>query len=262
MKRYFVIIVAFAFVASAMAQNTGTEKLEEKGPQLYNLGFDNWYKHRRKWCMYDRNAPAENRIWDTANQGLSLLGINGAEPEDEIVVVKGPGKRAAKLHSEKILWAFAAGAIYNGRFVRIVDWSGAEITWGIPFTAKPKSMSGYYYYIPKPINYVKAPYEHLKGTMDEAQIEIILTDWDAPAHIISNDESFVDVENDPHIIGRGCMTIKNATNGYLKFDLPIVYRNSRTPKYVMVVATSSRYGGYYTGGSGSTLYLDEFRFNY
>ena len=34
MKRYFVIIVAFAFVASAMAQNTVTEKLEEKGPQL------------------------------------------------------------------------------------------------------------------------------------------------------------------------------------------------------------------------------------
>lgn len=247
---------------NVMAQSTETQKPEEDGPQLYNLGFDHWYKARRKWCMYGEGASAKEMIWDTANQALSLLGINGVMPEDEIVAVKGPGKRAARLRSENVLWAFAAGAIYNGRFVRIVDWSGAEITWGTPFTARPKSMSGYYYYIPKPINYTKAPYKHLSGTLDQGQIEIILADWDAPVHIISNNESFVDMEKDPHIIGRGFINIKKATSGYVKFDIPVEYRNDRTPKYVVVMATSSHFGGYYTGGSGSTLYLDEFRFNY
>lgn len=263
MRRFSAAAVVLFFLATnIIAQNADKVRPENKGPQLYNMSFDHWCKIRREWCLHEEGADPKDRIWGTANRGLSILGINGTEPESEIVAVKGPGKMAVKLHSEKILWAFAAGALYNGSFVRIVDWSGAEITWGVPFTARPKSMTGYYYYIPKPINYAKNPYKHLKGTMDEGQIEVILTDWNEPVHIISNDGSLVDTENDPHIIGRGYITIDKPTGGYVKFDMPIKYKNDKTPKYVVVIGTSSRYGGYYTGGNGSTLYLDEFEFKY
>ena len=49
---------------------------------------------------------------------------------------------------------------------------------------------------------------------------------------------------------------------YEKFVIDIEYRNDRTPKYVVIVAASSVLGDYFTGGDGSALYLDEFRFNY
>ena len=41
------------------------------------------------------------------------------------------------------------------------------------------------------------------------------------------------------------------------------YRDrTRTPKYIVIVAAASKYGDYFTGGVGSTLYLDEFSFVY
>ena len=51
-------------------------------------------------------------------------------------------------------------------------------------------------------------------------------------------------------------------NDYEKFVIDIEYRNDRTPKYVVIVAASSVLGDYFTGGDGSALYIDEFRFNY
>ena len=51
-------------------------------------------------------------------------------------------------------------------------------------------------------------------------------------------------------------------NGYVKFDIPIVYRDTITPKSIVIVATASRYGDYFTGGEGSTLYLDELELKY
>lgn len=265
MKLYFKLLAFFMlcpFIMQAQATKPCNIGSSASGLQIYNMSFDHWVKEGKKWCPYSGNAPEKCRVWDTANQGLSILGINGTEPEDEIVAVKGKGKRAAKLRSTKVLWAFAAGAIYTGRFVRIVNWSGAEITWGIPFTARPKSLSGYYYYLPKPINYTKKPYKHLKGTLDKGQIEVILTDWKEPFHIITNSNTFVDVQNDKHIIGHGELSIENGTSGYVEFKININYRSDRTPTLLVILATPSKYGAYFTGGAGSTLYLDEFRFNY
>ncbi len=263
MKSSFILFLFLALTAVELrAQDAPAARRETVCPQLYNFSFDHWTKVKKKWCPYAADSPAEDRIWDTANQALSLLGINGAEPEDAVVAVKGPGKRAAKLHSVKVLWAFAAGALYTGSFVRIVDWSGAEITQGAPFTGRPKALEGWYYYIPKPINHVRAPYKALKGQMDCGQIEVLLTDWDTPFHAVSNDSRYVDAEKDPHIIGCGCLRIDKGTDGYVHFSMPVTYRNGRTPKWVVVTLASSRYGAYYTGGDGSTLYLDEFSFKY
>lgn len=230
--------------------------------QLYNMSFDDWSKKGREWLPWGEGAPAGQQIWGTANHGLSILGVNGAEPEDEIVAVKGPGKRAAKLHSEKVAWAFAAGSIFVGSFVKLIGFSGAEITWGTSFTARPASLSGYWYYLPQPIDHVKPPYEALKGKTDIARVEVLLTDWDEAIHLRSGKKDPFDAQNDPSVIGRGVLQIERNTGGYVPFTIPIVYRDDRTPKQVTIVCTASIYGGAFTGGDGSILYLDEFRFNY
>ena len=254
MKKKYLAIAAMLIPAWMYAQNPG--------PQLYNMSFDEWSKKRGAWNLYPVNPSETERIWDSANHGLCLLGKNGAEPETEIVAVKGPGKKAARLHSEKVLWAFAAGNIYTGSFVRIINFSGAEITLGTPFNARPVSLSGYYYYIPKEVNYARPPYDYMKGKMDIGQIDVILTDWDEPFHVITNSKQFVDSAADPHIIGTGNLLLREETDGYVHFELKINYRDSRIPKLAVITVASSRYGDYFTGGDGSTLYVDEFQFNY
>ncbi|MBQ7457725.1 MAG: PCMD domain-containing protein, partial [Bacteroidales bacterium] len=187
---------------------------------------------------------------------------NGTTPEYKHVAVAGEGKAAAKIESKKVLWVFVAGNLYTGNFVRIVNFAGAELNFGIPFNARPKSLSGYVHYIPKPINYAKAPYLEKKGQLDSGKIEVVLTDWDKPYNIVTNDEEFIDGAKDPHVIGRGYLLLDKDTGGYIHFDIPINYRNDKTPKYVVIIVAASNLGDYFTGGSGSTAYVDEFQFNY
>ena len=52
----------------------------QSGPQLYNLSLDAWSKQGGVWRVYDKDAPAAKRIWDTANPGLGKLGINSTTP--------------------------------------------------------------------------------------------------------------------------------------------------------------------------------------
>ena len=230
--------------------------------QVYNMSFDTWSKSSGAWNLYSKKAPSSQRVWDTANHGLSLLGINGTVPEYEHVAVPGKGKAAAKIESKKVLWAFVAGNLYTGSFGRIVNFAGAELHFGIPFRARPKSLSGYVHYIPKSIDYAKEPYLHLKGKQDTGRIEVILTDWDKPYDIVTNDEEFIDGATDPHVIGRAVLDLEKDTGGYIPFDIPIDYRSGKKPKYVVITVAASKLGAYFTGGNGSTVYVDEFRFNY
>lgn len=244
----------FAFVSYALsAQNS---------PQLYNMGFDNWSKSGGVWRLYEKDAPASSRIWDSANPGLGKLGINSTTPEYTHVAVEGEGEAAARIESKKVAWAFVAGNVFSGRYIRLVDMAGVETELGAPFNGRPKSLSGYYHYIPRKINYADPPYEDMMGRSDEALIEVLLMDWEKPRRMVSHVDGFIDPENDPHIIGRAQLVIKRGTSGYVHFDVPFVYRNGKTPRYVSVVATSSRLGSFNTGASGSVLYVDEFEFGY
>ena len=234
----------------------------QDGPQLANMGFDQWSKESGAWNPYPSGAAASLRVWDTANHGLSLLGVNGTMPEYDHVAVPGKGKAAAKVVSRKVVWAFVAGNLYTGRFGRVVRFSGAELFFGVPFHARPKSLSGYFHYRPAPVNFARPPYEGMKGKPDRGMIEVILTDWKEPYHIITNDESFIDGATDPHVIGRAFIELDRDTGGYIPFEIPFDYRNGKTPTHVVIIISSSRYGAYFTGGSGSELFVDEFRFNY
>ena len=234
--------------------------LSMQAQQLYNMGFDTWSMQGGVWYPYAKDAPQSRMVWDSANKGLSLLGINTTVPEYKHTAVA--GKAAAKVQSRKVLWAFVAGNLFTGQFVRVVDMSGAEMNLGVPFSGRPKSLSGYYHYLPKTIDYAQEPYRHLKGKQDIGRIEVVLTDWPVALHIDTTKESFLDAEKDPHVVGRAVLDLKDATDGYVPFEIPIEYRNGKTPKYVFIPVTSSRYGAFFTGGSGSTLYVDEFRLNY
>lgn len=225
-----------------------------KAELLDNLGFDQWHLDGSAWMPDASGAPY---VWDSANPGTAGLGIVPTTPE-EADVVKG---RAARLETMTAMGMLAAGNIYVGQFGKIAG-LGAELDWGYPFTSRPLALRGYYKYAPKAIDMAKDPYKGLLGQSDECQIQILLTDWPDRFHINTSKKVFVDFANDKHIIAHGAISSSVSDPDYVRFSIPLVYRNGRTPKYIVIVGAASRYGDYFTGGKGSVLKLDEFELVY
>lgn len=235
---------------------------------VYNMSFDDWYM---KKSVPMPNSGKDVNVWDTANPGSKLANVFPTTAEETHVAVTGEGKKAARLESKEVasLGILAAGNIYTGKFVSIAG-AGAKLDWGVPFTSRPLAMKGYFDYRPEIINkYFKGKPE-MEGAVDICQIQVFLTDWEGQFRINTNERVFVDVDNDPNIIAYGKIesnvntsTKDNLVNGYEPFTIKLDYRDlTRRPTMIVIVAAASKYGDYFTGGLGSTLYVDEFSFVY
>ena len=97
--------------------------------------------------------------------------------------------------------------------------------------------------------------------MDIGKIYVALTEWASPFNVNTNTGTFFDPGSDA-VIAYGELEITGNSNGeYKEFTINLDYRNlDRKPTHVLVVATASKYADYFTGGEGSTLYIDEFEF--
>lgn len=234
-------------------------------PIVPNLSFDDWCESGG--VVYP-NANQNNAYWDSGNGGATKAGKTPTEGVSDIVV-KG---KAAYLHSEMAtvlgMGAFAAGNIYTGSFKKaIISASnpGAELNFGRPYVGRPTKLIGYYRYIPKKVD--QGGYKELqKGSMDKCSIYIVLCDWTAPFAVNTQKGDFVDLSA-PSILAYGELSDAEASRidmtEYEKFEIDIKYRDtSRKPSYVLIVASASKYGDYFTGGEGSRLYVDEFELGF
>lgn len=222
-----------------------------------NLNFDNWYKDGSAWMP---NASGQT-VWDSANPGSASMGAVPTTPEESIVAVQGEGKKAAKLKTSKVLSIMAAGNIYTGQFSKVAG-LGAELKWGYGFNARPIALKGYLRYDPVTIDMTKSPYDNLKGQQDQASVKIFLTDWKSQFIVNTSTGTFLH-DDDPSIIAMGALYTGTTNGQYIEFVIPIEYRDiNKIPAFITIGCASSRYGDYFTGGVGSTLYLDEFSLVY
>lgn len=251
-------------IRAVTAEDIETKELSfttEAEGTIPNMNFDSWYQDGDVWYP-NLNLNTDNFYWDTANGGTKTLSIyptTPAEPEN----VYG-GANAAKLESkEAALVGLAAGNIYTGKFIKAVislTDPGAELDWGVQFTSRPLALTGYFKYSPVTVN--KGDHNSMSGKTDIGQIQIMLTDWDAPFRVSTASGKFVDPNTNQGIIAYGTLDL-NGTSSYEQFKIELDYRDlTRIPKYIVIVAAASKYGDYFTGGVGSTLYLDEFEFVY
>ena len=238
---------------------------------VYNLSFDDWVKVGKAWYATSNSNDVETGLtWDSANEGTSdILGqsLVPTTPEESIVI---EGK-AARMESGELLSNFAAGNLYTGDFgSATISPVGAKLKWGVPFTSRPLALRGWYRYEPAKINRSSSSYSHLEGQDDFCQIQIFLTDWSQQFEISTGDNRFVDTSTkNPEIIAHAQIVSQDNTtdnegnvNGYVQFTLPLTYRSLKDPRYIVISCAASRYGDYFTGGLGSTLYVDEFELVY
>ncbi len=228
---------------------------------LPDASFDSWWLDGKVWSPW-----AEGGVpwWDTGNTGASTLGNSNVYPSDD--TPSGMGK-SAKLETRFVgigaIGKLAAGSIFAGKF-RKVDGTNGILDFGRLWTARPTRLRGYFKYTTAPINYASEEFQNLKGQPDTCQIWIALVDLDAPLEIRTNprNRQLFD-KNAPYVIAYGELSRGSDTRGWEMFEIPLEYRDTgRVPSYLLVTSAASKYGDYFTGGTGATLLVDDFSLDY
>lgn len=237
----------------------------ETPEQLPNMSFDEWHQGTPGGYTWYPMPEGVEQIWGCANSGVNMVSaVNSTRPE--YAFTASPGGAAVRMESVKVFGMFAAGNIFTGQFIKatITGGVGAELDWGTPFASRPKSLKGYYSYSPKTVDNAADGFKDLLGTKDKCQIMVFLTDWDEPFRVVTATQTFVDLDNDPHIIALGKIESDEDTGGsYREFECVLEYRDEvRKPKYIVAVACSSMLGDYFTGGQGSVMYVDDWELVY
>lgn len=225
---------------------------------LENGSLDNWHNVDKLWNPWEEGGQS---FWDTGNKGATTISDSNSIPTDE--TCNGSGK-AASLESKYLVLKFAAGNLFTGSYVKTVGTNGI-LSFGRPFSAFPSKLRFNYKYTSNTIDKVgDDAFQYLKGRPDSCHIYIALTDWDEPLEIRTRPtERQLFDKNDSKVIAYGEYIQGSTTSSYQQKDIILNYKyNNRTPKYIVVVASASKYGDYFTGGVGSKLWLDNLELIY
>ena len=240
--------------------------------QLENASFDVWCTDANNPKLLYPWAEGATPYWETGNKGATTVGNSNSVPTDDTST--GSGK-AAYLESKYIVIKFAAGNIFTGSYLR-TDGTNGILGFGRPFKAFPAKLTFDYKYNSETINKVgDEALRYMEGRPDSCQIYITL--W----HIGENDyeeyngekfpliirtrpsERHLFSPNDKRVVAYAQLTQGNDVNEWTSHTLKLKYKdNTRIPTHIQVVASSSKYGDYFTGGIGSTLVLDNLKLHY
>ena len=251
---------------------------------LQNGGFEDWCERSAGTAIGDKNTTfpcsdtdydAGKLYWDTSNRGANSAGqLDPTNKTDDLII---SGTYAARLESKLvdafIIKAFAAASLYTGSFGSANLDMSATINFGQSFTSRPIALHGYYQYSPKNVDNVgenlPADATVSEGNPDQCAIYIALA---KKTYTVNNkqENTFIDFEGDDNIIAYGTIEgdyvmTGEAAKGYTEFTIPLQYKESQfgeIPSYIIVVCSASKYGDYFTGGEGSTLYVDDFSLVY
>lgn len=224
---------------------------------LENGSMEDWSQDGKQWNPW---ASGNDAFWGTGNPGAAAFIGNLTTPTDESV--KG---KAALLETKNAIIKLGAGNIFTGDFA--LDGLNGLLHFGRSFSSFPTALRLYYKYTPATIDMIGenvGDLASLKGQPDMFQVYIALSDKSEPYEIRNNPKNRQLFDpNDANIIAYGEYTSSESVTSYKELKIPLEYRaTNRTPKYIIIVASSSKYGDYYIGGVGSKLWLDEMELVY
>lgn len=205
----------------------------------------------------------DNGPWNTSESSFWSSGNNTFVNDLCVRKTDNGNNSYAYLKSKKAAGKIAAGNAFTGSFeLKILEMNGI-VTLGKTFNGRPYSLKGIYNYIPQQVTNGgnKIP----NGSIDQCSIYIILlTD-----KIVLNpaDATTLDWKNKyaEQIIALAELPTEEdmTTDGFESFELKLEYlKKDVDPKYIGVLATSSKYGDYFQGAVGSELSIDNFELVY
>lgn len=242
----------------------GTEQSFTTAPatSLENGGFDDWSEEQSgTQILYNPWASGSSSFWSTGNGGSAPFIGSITTPTTESV-----SGTAAQLQSRWAAIKLAAGNIFTGDFE--LDGMNGLLHFGRSFASFPTALRLSYKYTSSTVNRIHsdAPsyMENFRNKPDTCHIYIALSDKAEPYEIRNNPNNrHLFNKNDANIVAYGEYQTGETISSYQQITIPIEYRaTNRTPRYIIIVCAASKYGDYYVGGEGSTLWLDEMELVY
>lgn len=258
-------------VASSVTCEFTTESLFQPA----NAGFENT-SGSSPLMFY---GSGEEMWWDTGNTGSATLGKNVTSVDTSI---KHGGNQSLCMKSQFVgmmgIGKFAAGNIFAGKFLK-TDGMDGVLGWGRSCTSRPKALRVWVRYTPGTVDYDGDWIT--KGATDQGMIYVAVGDWTSSDSDYGSDwpivvrtkesnRSLFDPK-DKGTIGYGEKIFTSsvgtdASVGMTQVEIPLDYDNyggtTRKPTHIIIVASASRYGDYYEGSTGSTMWLDDMELVY
>lgn len=242
--------------------------------QLPNAGFEDWCTDPNEKNVVIPGVSPSDFFWDSGNHGSITMSKNITNKADDL---KHSGNYSAKLMSQFVgmfgIGKFAAGNIFIGKYVA-TDGTDGILGWGRPFSGRPTAMRVWVKYTPAAVDRVDASNSDgvVKGDMDRGIIYIALLDntktsvtfketehtWPVIIKTKKAERQLFD-KNGSNVVAYGEKVFTEATagDGLVEFVIPIDYRRHDVrPSNIMVVASASKMGDYFTGGP-SVMYVDD-----
>ena len=280
------------FVSDTIAFTT------EEEIALKYADFNEWYQNQKAWyaipeaeaTSFDNHKKYLNSFWDSGNMGAAMMQKN---PTEEATGTEAHSGSSVKMSSQFVglfgVGKFAAGNIYTGHYYEtIMSPMGAKIFFGQSFTSRPTQLKGWYKYTRgTEIDEGDDPHksELTNSGGDQCAIYIALADnvgldGGGQNYAFQIDNSLPEDDpdnfkykntidfskNNPNIVAYGTISEEEAkgTDGQWKeFTIDLKYRDlTRKPKYIIVVASASKYGDFFTGSTSSVMYIDDFELVY
>ena len=256
-------------------ESSAVKELTTEGePQLPNAGFEEWSTHSDGSLMPSANPT--DFYWDSGNHGSQTMGMNITEKATDL---KHTGNSSIKLCSQFVgmggfIGKFAAGNVFIGQYLK-TDGTDGILGWGRPFTARPKALRIWAKYTPAAVTDADSSNADgvKKGDMDKGIVYVALVDdtktayngssWPVVVKTKKSDRSLFD-KNGNQVVAYGEHVFTEATSGdgLVEIVIPIDYkRTDIRPSNIVLVASASKMGDYFTGGP-SVMYLDDIELIY
>lgn len=238
--------------------------------QIPNAGFEEW-SGSSPLLIY--TGDESNMFWDSGNHGSATMNKNVTTYD---ATYKHSGNYSAKLASQFVglgsIGKFAAGNLFAGKYLKTVGTNGI-IGFGRPFTQddgpRPTKLRGWVKYNCGTVDYAGGSVS--KGDPDVGIVYIAMAsglmpsgDYTDYVKVVNTSTKDLFDKNASNIMGYGDIEWNTSTSGdgLIEFEIPINYTQSGMPKYIVIVASASKYGDYFAGSTQSTMWLDDLELVY
>lgn len=221
----------------------------------------------------------DTSFWGSGNEGSATANKTVLDKSGD---VKHSGSYSAKLASTSAAGVIAAGNIFAGKYVK-TDGTNGVLSLGREYNGShPTKVKVFANYRPGGSVSIKKGMEKYvditSGGTDQGQIYIALTT--DPIEIRTNPDNRNLFPSGPtnedgkahpdysKVVAYGQVTWDKAfgpDGGMQAIEIPFVYTDrarSVKPKYLVIVASASKFGDFFCGSASSVMYLDDFELVY
>lgn len=240
-KNYtYKLVVDSADAGKALTHQTAA------GAQMPNGDMESW-----------SNNTTLNGLWSSGNNSFTTLMEKSTDAHS--------GSFSAKLTAMSAVGKFAAGNLFTGSFELNMSTFSGKVTFGKDFkyTARPRSVTFW-----MKNNQGDITHGNKVSGKDPYSAMVLITNGATYTVDTTNESSFLTKDNlkdQPGIIAYGYLSDTDSNGNWTQKTIELTYVDNwqtMSPKKISVSFSTSAYGDYFCGSTGSWMYVDDIVFNY